>query len=251
VFSPDGRLLAGNSGLTDSALRVWDLAAGGTVHNLGGHQHVVDSLAFSPDGRRLVSAGWETSALVWDVARLKSGPAPGAGTLTRQELEALWRDLSGDDPGRAHAAIWKLAGAPRWSVPFLRRQFPVLPPDGKHLARLVAQLDDDDFARREQASRELERLGEAAEAALRQALRGRPSAELRLRAQRLLRRLEKGEGSPSPHLIALRGLEVLEKAGTLPARTLLGELARGGKNEGVARAAQQALRRLARQPLAP
>jgi hypothetical protein len=64
------------------------------------------------------------------------------------------------------------------------------PPDratADRIARLIAQLDDDDFAVREEATAELRRIGPPAEAALRRALAESPSAELRRRARDLLR----------------------------------------------------------------
>jgi hypothetical protein len=64
------------------------------------------------------------------------------------------------------------------------------PPDratADRIARLLAELDDDDFAVREEASAELLRIGPPAEAALRKALAESPSAEVRRRARDLLR----------------------------------------------------------------
>jgi hypothetical protein len=64
------------------------------------------------------------------------------------------------------------------------------PPEGAtadRIARLIAALDDDDFAAREEATAELRRVGAPAEAALRKALAESPSAEVRRRARDLLR----------------------------------------------------------------
>lgn len=38
------------------------------LHSVGGHQHVVDSLAFSPDGKLLLSGSWDGTARLWDFA---------------------------------------------------------------------------------------------------------------------------------------------------------------------------------------
>lgn len=38
------------------------------LHSVGGHQNVVDSLAFSPDGRMLLSGSWDGTARMWDFA---------------------------------------------------------------------------------------------------------------------------------------------------------------------------------------
>jgi WD40 repeat protein len=63
VFSPDGARLATAGGVDfDSAMgkgggvRLWDLATGQEVLNLAGPTDIVTHVAFSPDGRRLVSA---------------------------------------------------------------------------------------------------------------------------------------------------------------------------------------------------
>lgn len=38
------------------------------LHSVVGHQHVVDSLAFSPDGNLLLSGSWDGTARLWDFA---------------------------------------------------------------------------------------------------------------------------------------------------------------------------------------
>jgi hypothetical protein len=61
--------------------------------------------------------------------------------------------------------------------------------DARQVARWIAELDSDDFAKRDAAVRELEKQGAAVEAALRKALAGRPSPEARRRLSALLDRL--------------------------------------------------------------
>src|SRR5262249_32375054 len=56
---------------TDRVARLWDAATGKGVGMLKGHRSRITTAAFSPDGRRLVTASWDQTARVWDVATLK------------------------------------------------------------------------------------------------------------------------------------------------------------------------------------
>jgi WD40 repeat protein len=50
----------------DADVRIWDAASGALAHVLAGHFAAVVDASFSPDGRRVVSAGPITAGL-WDV----------------------------------------------------------------------------------------------------------------------------------------------------------------------------------------
>src|SRR5262249_31717940 len=85
------------------------------------------------------------------------------------------------------------------------------------------------FATRQQASRELQRLGEMAVPALRRTLRGRPSLEVENQIEQILIQLEeKDETTASLELVsALRALTVLEQIGSRKARQVLQKLSKG------------------------
>ncbi|MCG9132646.1 PD40 domain-containing protein [Candidatus Poribacteria bacterium] len=63
VFSPDGGTLAG---ATKGNIYLWDVATGIRKQTLAGGRN--SSIAFSPDGRTLVSGSGDTSIRLWDVA---------------------------------------------------------------------------------------------------------------------------------------------------------------------------------------
>jgi WD40 repeat protein len=67
AFSPDGRLVAlGNTAY--SAVTVWNLANKQQIGSLPGHEKGTTSLTFSPDCKRLASAGGDRTLRIWDVA---------------------------------------------------------------------------------------------------------------------------------------------------------------------------------------
>lgn len=70
ALSPNGRLLA-IAGVLNS-IYVWDLANGKLVHQVEkAHQHKVEELVFSPDGRTLVSLGLDRAFRLWSVAGMQ------------------------------------------------------------------------------------------------------------------------------------------------------------------------------------
>jgi WD40 repeat protein len=66
AFAPDGRTLATGSG---NSIRLWDVATGKQIRQLTGHgSWYIPGLAFSADGRQLVSGSRDHTILIWDVA---------------------------------------------------------------------------------------------------------------------------------------------------------------------------------------
>ena len=115
--------------------------------------------------------------------------------------------------------------APKQTLPLLRDQLkPVPPADAVRIAKLIKDLDNDDFDMREKASAELEHIGEPAQPALRKALEGTPSAEVRIALGRLLDRFS-GKVPSADNLRRERALEVLEQIGGPEGRTVLESLA--------------------------
>jgi WD40 repeat protein len=69
AFSPDGRTLAiGDFNAQEPLIHVWDVAAGKKFRVWKAHQNYVRDLAFTPDGKALVSLSDDESVRLWDVA---------------------------------------------------------------------------------------------------------------------------------------------------------------------------------------
>jgi RNA polymerase sigma factor (sigma-70 family) len=69
AFSPDGTHFAVASSRPGSLIRIMDTATGRELRKIEGVRGVVRSLAFMPDGKRLVFGMDDSTALVWDLAR--------------------------------------------------------------------------------------------------------------------------------------------------------------------------------------
>jgi WD40 repeat protein/uncharacterized caspase-like protein len=64
-YSPDGRLVATDDG---EDIVIWDSSTGQQVKRLVGHLRYINSIAFSPDGRFILSGAEDGTARIWEVS---------------------------------------------------------------------------------------------------------------------------------------------------------------------------------------
>jgi WD domain, G-beta repeat len=241
AMSPNGRLVA-SGGLADQTVRVWNAFTGDELARFKGHIGPVTSVAFSPDGKRLASGSADTTILVWDVSRLKASPP--ATDASPENLAKLWDTLRRHDAAKPYDALWSLVGAGDKAVALLDKELHPLPaPDAAKFRRLLADLDSDTPDTREKASEELAKLGSVAELALREAIKARPSAEVRRRIDDLLDKL-RARKITDDELRQGRAILALELIATPAARDLLRRLGEGAAGAPLTRDAKAALKRL-------
>jgi RNA polymerase sigma factor (sigma-70 family) len=234
AFSPDGKLLAA-SGLFDQ-IRLWDLTTGRPVHSFGfGHNGPVTGLAFAPDGKTLFSSSEDCTGLVWKVPILAGAKGPA---LSAKQWPPLWQNLASADAKAAFHAVQTLKLLPHEAATFLRDHLPIpVKPEEQYFRRCLNDLNSSTFQVRAQAERDLLAAGDWTIPVLKGFLTGKISLEEKLRAKKILERLEGPE-----HWRVSRAMEVLVYLNTPQARSVLQTLARGPAELGLVREARRALR---------
>jgi hypothetical protein len=225
-------------------LQVWELATGKVVLKHKTQEppftafddELASRMSFAPDGRTLATALPDSTVLIWDLV-------PSGRSTTAADLPRLWDDLIGTDAVQAYAASWRLADSPKETTCFLHERLrPVLPISAEKIRPLLADLDSDDFAKREATTARLRELGDRAAKFLKEALPARPSLEKRHRLEDLLKDLDRWP--TGTRLRELRAVAVLERIGTAEALHVLKTLAEGIPEARLTREAKASLERL-------
>ena len=77
VFSPDGTKVAVGDMSPSFAINIFDADAGRLLGSLAGHADTAYTIAFAPDGMRLLTGSWDRTVRIWDIR-----PAIGDGTIS-------------------------------------------------------------------------------------------------------------------------------------------------------------------------
>lgn len=243
AFSPDGRLLA--SAENHHSVPVFETASGLVRRVLTGHRHDVGQVAFTSDGRRLITVSTDLTGLVWDM----SLPTQGKAGATKAQVNEAWDNLKNDKDGsQIEPALATLAANPREFLELVSKNItPAKPLDVKVVEQWIADLDRPEFAVRSKALEKLDRLGEDIVPILRKHSQKKDlSLETSRRLQSLITKLDPVNPSPQ-RLRDLRAVELLEYLGTTEAREQLRRLADGAPQARLTLDAAAALGRLEKQ----
>ena len=146
ALSPDGGRLA--AATEDGAGRVYDVKSGKLLLTLSndaaaigsvGHGNIVQAIAFSPDGKRLITGSWDRTAVIWDAASGRPLIALRGHTdkITGVAFAGGSRAITSSADGTAR--IWDIgAGSGEETLAFPASAKPlykvVYSPDGKRIA---------------------------------------------------------------------------------------------------------------------
>jgi RNA polymerase sigma factor (sigma-70 family) len=162
--------------------------------------------------------------------------AAAAAPLSDADFARLWSALGGERAPRSLFVVQRLAAGGDDTVRRLReRLLPRAAADNLAVDRLIADLDDDEFETREQATQSLTEKSISIAPRLREALQTSTSAEVRARLQKVLHHMNIEE------LRAVRAITVLVRIDSAASETLLARIARGPEDRPQTVAARGAL----------
>ncbi|KPJ71975.1 MAG: hypothetical protein AMS14_08745 [Planctomycetes bacterium DG_20] len=127
----------------------------------------------------------------WGLDNVKVEALPHGEPLDAGRLAALWRQLGEEDPFMGCRAICPLVLAGNGAAAFLAGQFREADLDRWAVARLIADLDADDYRTRDKVTADLLKMGSRVKPLLREAYEATESLEVKLRIEAILTELEK------------------------------------------------------------
>lgn len=242
VADPGGYIVA--TAHNEGFPALFEVASGEMRRRLPGESRINTSLAFTPDGQRLVTVGGDKTGLVWDISF--QAAAKRKTPATAAELEVAWIKLAERSAAGAYDAQVTWASNLEATIDLLRKRLkptPIL--DRATINRIVDNLDSEKFTIREKAMFQLDALGRPAAALLRARLNDVGSLEVKRRVAGFFERFDAATILPS-ELREIRALEFLEQLGTPAARAMIADLAKGEPTADLTIRARAASARLQR-----
>jgi hypothetical protein len=233
TFSRDGRFLATTA--PGDAIHVYEVATWTRRNEFKGHRDPPTALAFAPNGQ-LLSGSRDTTVLAWDMR-----PPRAADSVT---LDGAWDALANREAAESLKAEGRFLAAPAATVRYFADKIkPAEALDPRQVGRWLADLGNDKFAVRDAASRALARLDERVTPYLEETLKTTESAEVRVRARRLLEQ-RRAAALPAEQVRQIRAVMVLERIGSSEAKGLLKRWAGGPMGARLTTEAAAASKRL-------
>jgi WD40 repeat protein len=219
-FSPNGKLLA-IANRIDFGISLWDPATLESRGVLKGHGKYIAAMAFSPDGRLLLSCGSDHEAILWNTETLAKARSLDTGGRSAAavafspdgkvvgvasndthvrvfvaetgELLARFAAYDGSAPQRLAISpdgkLIAIAGYTPIVALYRIEKTAAAPDELAEAAKRIAELDDDRFAVRQTATVRLVRMGTAVGPLVTAAMAKAPSDEARRRLAAVLANL--------------------------------------------------------------
>jgi hypothetical protein len=133
VFSPDGTYVAASH--HDGVVRLWGVRTGQLIGRVKAHMNWAYDVSFMPDGKSLVSGGWDNTLKYWDISSLvttrfcavsKTAKDSDREAPPVEEQTRLEREFSGHTVRRLYSVSCSLMILPFSSNRILSAHFPSL-----------------------------------------------------------------------------------------------------------------------------
>ena len=140
ALSPDGTMVLMGS----TPARVWDIKTGEVIAALHEEGSAVSAVAFSRDGKQVVTGDWDVYAMIWDVqtsevvGKFRFGPwppGPRPGPVIAVALSPGGRYLAATTTGRIEVKVWDTQSGQEMlnlaSPPPIKARYLAFFPDGR------------------------------------------------------------------------------------------------------------------------
>jgi WD40 repeat protein len=137
AFSPDGKFLLTATAQGNGDIKIWDAETGKPDGDLKGHTKGLFEVSFGPDGKTLVSGGWDATVRVWDFparSEVQGIPVP-EGQWIRSVVVSAGGKIAVGGGGREEKKVFLLEADGQLVKTFDTKAGPLcFSPDGRLLA---------------------------------------------------------------------------------------------------------------------